>query len=91
MKVVLFRTLGIVTGSKDVQNGTIDLNVGSRAMSFEFTEFWKDNVFVESIARIITAAVVTSSPMALRMIFDILEEKGRAKTKNRKSRQKAKQ
>jgi hypothetical protein len=90
MKVVLLKTLGIVTGSKDVQNGTIDLNVGARAMSFEFTEFWKDNVFVESIARIITAAVVTSSPMALRMIFDVLEEKSKTKNKNRKSRRKAK-
>ena len=91
MKVVLFKTLGIVTGSEDVQNGTIDLNVGSGAMSFEFTEFWKDRVFVESIARIMTAAIVTSSPMALRMIFDVLEEKSQTKNKNRKSGQKAKQ
>lgn len=87
----MFKTLGIVTGSKDVKNGTIDLNVGSRAMSFEFMEFWKDNVFVESIAKIMTVAVVTSSPMALRVIFDVLDEKDKAEAKNRKSKQKAKQ
>jgi hypothetical protein len=90
MRVVLFKTLGIVTGSKDVKNGTIDLNVGSGAMSFEFTEFWKDNVFVESIAKIITVATVTSSPMALGMVFNILEEKSKTKTRNRKSKKKAK-
>jgi hypothetical protein len=85
MKVVLLKTLGIVTGSKEVQDGAIDLNVGSRAMSFEFTEFWKDGVFVESIAKIMTAVRVTSSPTALGMVFDILKERSKAKTKNRKA------
>jgi sorbitol-specific phosphotransferase system component IIBC len=86
MKVTLFKTLGIVTGSKDIRQNTIDLNVGTGAMSFELTKFLKDDVYVDSIAKIKTIAVVTSAPTALGVVFDMLKEKNNTRSRKTNKR-----
>jgi hypothetical protein len=80
LKVTLCKEPNIATGTENVKQGWVDINIwSSGAMSVEFIEAVRNNVFV---ARIKTKILFASSPGAWKMIFDILEEKH----KNKKQR-----
>lgn len=73
MKVTLLKEPNIATGTENVKQGWVDINIWfSGAMSIEFIEAVRNNVFV---AKIKTKILFASSRDAWEMIFDILKEK----------------
>jgi hypothetical protein len=73
LKVTLLKEPNIATGTENVKQGWVDINIWfSGAMSIEFIEAVRNNVFV---AKIKTKILFASSRDAWEMIFDILKEK----------------
>jgi len=73
LKVTLRKEPNIATGTKNIKQGWVNINIwSSGAMSVEFIEAARNNVLV---AKIKTKILFASSPDAWEMTFDALEEK----------------
>jgi hypothetical protein len=77
LKGALRKEPNIATGAENFKQGWVEINIWlSGAMSIEFVEAVRNNVFV---AKIKTKILFASSQDAWEMIFDILEEKHKNK------------